>query len=279
MRTALAALIATLLLATPAAAQTDTTPTIAADGRGTATLAPDIADFSAGVLRRAPTSAAARRSANARVAAVLRAVKARGVADADVRTVGLQVSRERVGRRGHRRVRYTAAQELSVRVRDVEVLGAILDAVANAGADDVGSPEFGFADPAKGGCSPPVPRSPTRASAPRMRPRIPACGSPACGPSTSTPRPSLSSAARTTRPPRRRGRRSRRGSSRGRASSSHACGSSTRRRRRDDACRAAECRPVPGIPRRREVAAAAATAPRVTAGSNVSLPSKVSILR
>ena len=88
MRIALAALLATLLLAAPAAAQTDTTPTIAADGRGTATLAPDIADFSAGVLRRAPTSAAARRSANARVAAVLRAVKARGVADADVRTVG-----------------------------------------------------------------------------------------------------------------------------------------------------------------------------------------------
>ena len=37
-----------------------------------------------------------------------------------------------------------------MRVRDVEVLGAILDAVANAGADDVGSPEFGFADPSQG---------------------------------------------------------------------------------------------------------------------------------
>jgi uncharacterized protein YggE len=150
MRTALATLIATLVLAAPAASHTDATPTIAADGRGTATLTPDVADFSAGVLRRAPTSAAARRSANARVAAVLRAVRARGVADADVRTVGLQVSRERVGRRGHRRVRYTAAQELSVRVRDVDVLGAILDAVADAGADDVGSPEFGFADPSQG---------------------------------------------------------------------------------------------------------------------------------
>jgi uncharacterized protein YggE len=150
MRTALAALTATLLLAAPAAAQTDATPTIAADGHGTATLTPDLADFSAGVLRRAPTLAAARRSANARVAAVLRAVKAHGVADADVQTVGLRISRERVGRRGHRRVRYTAAQEVSVRVRDVEALGAILDAVANAGADDVGGPEFGFADPSQG---------------------------------------------------------------------------------------------------------------------------------
>src|SRR4029079_19680911 len=102
MRIALATLAAALLLAPPAAAQTDTTPTIAADGRGTATLVPDIADFGASVLRRAPTSDAARRSANSRIAAILKAVKARGVADADIQTSGLRVERERVGRRGHR---------------------------------------------------------------------------------------------------------------------------------------------------------------------------------
>jgi uncharacterized protein len=150
MRTALAALAATLLLAAPAAAQTDTTPLIAADGHGTATLTPDLADFSAAVIRRASTSTAARRSANARIASILRAVKARGVADADVQTTGLRVSRERVGRRGHRRVRYTAAQELRIRVRDVKTLGTLLDAVANAGADDVGGPDFGFADSSEG---------------------------------------------------------------------------------------------------------------------------------
>ncbi len=150
MRIALATLAAALLLAAPAAAQTDTTPTIAADGLGTATLVPDIADFSVGVLRRAPTSAAARRSANARIAAVLKVVKARGVADADIQTTGLRISRERVGRRGHRRVRYAASQELRVRVREVKTLGAMLDAVANAGADDISAPDFGFADPSQG---------------------------------------------------------------------------------------------------------------------------------
>src|SRR5690349_17148923 len=141
MRIALATLAAALLLAAPAAAQTDTTPTIAADGLGTATLVPDLADFSAGVLRRAPTSAAARRAANSRIAAILKAVKARGVADADIQTTGLRISRERVGRRGHRRVRYVAFQELRVRVRDVKSLGATLDAVANAGADDISAPD------------------------------------------------------------------------------------------------------------------------------------------
>ena len=147
MRTLFAALAATLLLAAPAAAQTtDTTPTIAVDGNGTATLVPDIADFQAGVLRRAPTSAAARRSANARIAAILKAVKAHGVADADIQTSGLSVERRRV----HHRVRYTARQTLTIRSRDVRHLGALLDAVANAGADSVEAPEFGFADPSQG---------------------------------------------------------------------------------------------------------------------------------
>jgi uncharacterized protein len=147
MRTVFAALAATLLLAAPAAAQTtDTTPTVAVDGNGTATLVPDIADFQAGVLRRAPTSARARRAANARIAAILRALKAQGVADADIQTAGLSIQRRRV----HHRVRYTASQTLSVRSRDVEHLGALLDAVANAGADSVEGPEFGFADPSHG---------------------------------------------------------------------------------------------------------------------------------
>jgi hypothetical protein len=147
MKTVFAALAATLLLAAPAAAQTtDTTPTIAVAGNGTATLVPDIADFQAGVLRRAPTSAAARRSANARIAAILKAVKAHGVADADIQTSGLSIER---GRR-HHRVRYTAAQTLTIRSRDVKHLGALLDAVANAGADSVEAPDFGFADPSQG---------------------------------------------------------------------------------------------------------------------------------
>src|SRR4051794_13671281 len=147
MRTVLAALAATLLLAAPAAAQTtDTTPTIAVDGNGTATLVPDIADFQAGVQRRAPTSGAARRAANARIAAILKTVKARGVPDADIQTSGLSIERRRV----HHRVRYTATQTLTIRSRDVKHLGALLDAVANAGADALEAPEFGFADPSQG---------------------------------------------------------------------------------------------------------------------------------
>ncbi|MDA0165107.1 SIMPL domain-containing protein [Solirubrobacter ginsenosidimutans] len=139
------------LLAAPAAAQQqpiDTTPTIAADGQGTATLTPDVADFSAGVERVAPTSRGARNATNRRIDAVLKAVKAGGVADADIRTVGLTIQRERVGKR--KRVRYRAQQTIVIHVRAVAGLAPLIDAVASAGADSIGDPEFGFADPSLG---------------------------------------------------------------------------------------------------------------------------------
>src|SRR3954452_25502769 len=137
------------LLAAPAAAQTtpvDTTPTITADGLGTATLTPDVADFFAGVERVAPTSRGARNAANRRMAALLRAVKAGGVADADIRTIGLTIRRERA----KKRVRYRAEQTIGVHVRNVSGLTALIDAVASAGADAIGDPEFGFSDPSAG---------------------------------------------------------------------------------------------------------------------------------
>jgi len=150
MRTVLATLalsVSAAQFAAPAAAQTvDTTPTIAADGIGTATLTPDLATFGAGVERVARSSSAARRAANRRMAAVLRAVRAGGVAPADIRTAGLSVRRERV----RRRIRYRAEQSIVVTVRDVSKLGPLLDAVAVAGADAVGEPDYGFADASVG---------------------------------------------------------------------------------------------------------------------------------
>ena len=152
-RLALMAVAALLVTAAPAAAQstTDTTPTIAANGTGTATLTPDLADFDLGVRNTAPTSRAARNATNTTVATVTNALKAGGVAAADIRTVGLSVARERVHRKHRPTItRYRASQELLVRVRAVANLGSLLDAVADAGADSVGDPDFGFADPSQG---------------------------------------------------------------------------------------------------------------------------------
>jgi len=153
--TLVAAACAAALLAAPAMAaaqtQTDTTPTVAADGIGTATLTPDIADFAVTVRERGSTSAAARNAANKVTGAVLRLATAAGVAADDQRTIGISISRERVKRKHKPTItRYNARQYLQIRVRDIKKLGPLLDAVADAGADQVEGPEFGFADPSAG---------------------------------------------------------------------------------------------------------------------------------
>jgi uncharacterized protein YggE len=153
--TLVAAACAAALLAAPAVAaaqtQTDTTPTVAADGIGTATLTPDIADFAVTVRERGTTSAAARNAANKVTAAVLRLATAAGVAADDQRTIGISISRERMKRKKKPTItRYSARQYLQFRVRDIKQLGPLLDGTADAGADQVEGPEFGFADPSAG---------------------------------------------------------------------------------------------------------------------------------
>jgi uncharacterized protein YggE len=153
--TLVVAACAAVLLAAPAvaAAQTpaDTTPTVAADGIGTATLTPDIADFAVSIRETGKTSAAARAAANKVTAAVLRLAIAAGVAADDQRTIGLSISRSRVKPK-HKPAfyRYNARQYLQFRVRDIKTLGPLLDGMADAGADQVEGPEFGFADPSAG---------------------------------------------------------------------------------------------------------------------------------
>ena len=82
------------------------------------------------------------------MAAVLRAVKAGGVADADIRTVGL----DHPARAGQEEARPLPrrADDRRPRPRRRRRSRALIDAVAAAGADAIGDPEFGFADPSAG---------------------------------------------------------------------------------------------------------------------------------
>lgn len=146
----LAAVVATSgLVAGPAAAQE--APTLAARGDGRAFLVPDQAELYVAVERVRATSRAARASASRQVVRLQRALRRQGVAAADVRTSGISVSRERVRRRDRpARVRYRAATQLEVLARDVRRLGALIDVLADAGADDIYGPDFSFSDPSQG---------------------------------------------------------------------------------------------------------------------------------
>ena len=212
----------------------DTTPTIAADGIGTATLTPDIADFTAGVARIAPTSAARATRPTAAMAAVCRApLKAGGVAAADIRTVGLSVARERVSQGQEADPLPRASRDPAIRVRDVAKLGALLDARRLGGRGrGRGEPEFGFADPSAGRLLATRAALGRRAGAPTTRPPCWGCGSRACARQPRSRRTELRGRAQprsggggSERPPR---------STRvepGHSSSPSGCASSTPRRR------------------------------------------------
>ena len=98
MRTVLAALAASRWLAAPAGGRSRRYHADdRADGLGTATLTPDLADFTAGVVAagtRRPRARGSPRTAGSPPCGA--SSEAAGVADADIRTVGLSVSRERV---------------------------------------------------------------------------------------------------------------------------------------------------------------------------------------
>jgi uncharacterized protein len=137
--------------AAPAMSQQPEPQTVAAAGFGRVTLTPDQAEIFLSVDRVRPTSRAARALVNRRIAAVRRAMLARGIERSAMRTTGVSVARERLrARRGRpARIRYRASSSLVVLSRDVPGLGRLIDAAADKGADVFG-PEFGFSDPSEG---------------------------------------------------------------------------------------------------------------------------------
>jgi uncharacterized protein YggE len=136
------------LSADATAQQPATAPTLAAVGEGHVLRTPDQAQLYVTVLKLRTTSAAARGAANRELARIRRTLRAHGVPAGAVQTNAVGVSRERVRRRGRpTRTRYRAFTQLQLRTTDVPHLGALFDALAAAGADDVSGPDFSFSDP------------------------------------------------------------------------------------------------------------------------------------
>ena len=126
---------------------------ITVEGQGIVTVVPDEATLSVGVESRAATASAAQADASAAMTKVIAAVKAQGVADADLVTqqVSLQpqIDNGPTGNGPSRVTGYIADQTLGVTVRVLDHTGAIIDAAVAAGANSVGGPSFSLADPSK----------------------------------------------------------------------------------------------------------------------------------
>lgn len=118
-------------------------------GEGMIEAVPDLATLTAGVQTEAPQAAAALAGAAETMRAVFAALEAAAIAPEDVRTSRISVDPLWAeGESGLPRVRgYVAANLVTIRVRDLERLGAVIDSVGGAGANRIDGVSFELAEP------------------------------------------------------------------------------------------------------------------------------------
>ncbi len=110
---------------------------------------PDIATISPGVSTEAPTAVAAMSMNAKEMDAVIKRIKALGIADDDIQTTGINLSaRYDYDNETQRQVfrGYSASNRVSVILRKVVDTGRVLDSLVEAGATDLGGPQFSIDD-------------------------------------------------------------------------------------------------------------------------------------
>lgn len=108
-------------------------------GTGWAEAAPDLTLVTLGVESRASSVDAAYSAAGTALASVTEALRARGVAAADIRTTGLNVRADLVWREGEGQkvAGYVASSTLGVRLRDAAAVSGLIAEAVRAGGNDV----------------------------------------------------------------------------------------------------------------------------------------------
>jgi uncharacterized protein len=110
-------------------------------GQGSVSARPDRAQLSFGVSSDAKTASAALRANGAEMMKVIAALKAQGIAAADLRTDLVSLS-PRYSQNGETVVGYTATNSVSATVRNLAKIGAVIDAAVDAGANQVSGPNL-----------------------------------------------------------------------------------------------------------------------------------------
>lgn len=120
---------------------------IAATGEVTRT--PDVATINAGVVTQAGGAAKAMADNASRMTATIAALRKAGVADRDIRTASLRLSPQYRYADNQPPVLtgYQAANQVTVRFRDIARTGSILDALVAAGANQIDGPNFAVDKP------------------------------------------------------------------------------------------------------------------------------------
>ncbi|MCV2868395.1 SIMPL domain-containing protein [Defluviimonas sp. WL0002] len=137
-----------LLIASPAFAQ-DAPSVISVTGQGTIAAMPDMATISLGVATNGSTAREALDANSEAIAAVLSRLTASGIAEKDIQTSGLSLgpvydySSANEGR-GPKLTGFQASNMVTVKVRALNELGALLDTTVGEGANTINGVFFGL---------------------------------------------------------------------------------------------------------------------------------------
>lgn len=126
-------------------------PSITVVGEGDVQVAPDQVTVTVGVTTEAKTAAEALQSNSAKMAELFKTLKANNIADKHVQTSNFHVSPQQVfdrdGQHPPKIVGYMVTNQVTIKVLEVAKLGAILDAVVQAGGNQIQGVTFSVADP------------------------------------------------------------------------------------------------------------------------------------
>ena len=108
--------------------------TVTVIGEGTQHATPDNAEINLGVSTKRGSAKDAMTTANTEMTAVLKAIKANGVADEDIQTTSISVSQEQ---NGFAVTGYRAGNSVNVKIHHLNNVGLIVAAAAQAAGDDI----------------------------------------------------------------------------------------------------------------------------------------------
>jgi uncharacterized protein len=126
--------------------------TITVNGVGQVTLAPDVAYVSIGVQSQSPNVSDALSKNNQKAQSVAGALREMGIDPKDIQTSGFNVTpQQQFNPQGEQTgTNYIVNNTVSVTVRDMQILGKLLDVVVRSGANTINGIAFDVLDKSKG---------------------------------------------------------------------------------------------------------------------------------
>lgn len=145
--TALTLLTGTLVVPSFAATSTVTAAKasenlIVVNGSGTIVAKPDIAYLQVGYEARNKEALVAQTEAKNKMQAIMKLIKAQGIKDADIKTVNVSLYRTADYTKEVKDEYYVATNTIEITVRNIDMVGKLIDEAMTGGANQLGSVRF-----------------------------------------------------------------------------------------------------------------------------------------